>query len=268
MPHSDAKKTIECFGGDGPPVVLVHGFGADRYSWLGTAPDLVKQTTVYTVELPGHGNAWDIPAPDGLQQLSDQILSPALAKISSDSGLPVHLVGHSLGGALAMLATAHDTTHNTSHIASLSLLAPLGLGSGANVDFIEKYVELDNEAAALELLQQTVFNERLISSQLIKPLLMHLGQQGVRTTLRSLARDVLNPGDELASAVEQVSASVIPRQVIWGLNDNINAFVAADESRFGGRWHTMENCGHLPHVEQRVQVNQLLLDLVQPVTGV
>ena len=268
MPKFDSSKTMECFGGDGPPIVLVHGFGADSYSWLATAPELAKHAKVFTLELPGHGNAWDIPAAAGLEPLSEQIITPAINKAARECNAPVHLIGHSLGGALAMLAAAHDTVHDRAQIASLSLIAPLGLGSGANADFIEKYVALDDEPATLELLQRTVFNDRLISGQLIKPLLLHLRKDGVRTTLQAIGDAVLTPSNELSQAVEQISSGDLPRQVIWGLNDHIIPLVKDDENRFGGHWHTMENCGHLPHIEMRVQVNRLLLDIVRRSTGV
>ena len=264
MPSLSIDKTMQCSGGDGPPVVLLHGFGADSYSWLATAPELAKHAKVFTVELPGHGNAWDVPLADGLALLSEQIITPAINKAARECNAPVHLIGHSLGGALAMLATAHDSTQ----IASLSLIAPLGLGSGADADFIEKYVALDDETATLKLLQRTVFNERLISGQLIKPLLLHLGKDGVRATLQTLAQAVLNPADDLSLAVERISCSDLPRQVIWGMNDSIIPPVKDDEKRFGGYWHTLENCGHLPHIEMRVQVNRLLLDIVRRTTGV
>ena len=112
------------------------------------------------------------------------------------------------------------------------------------------------------MLQQTVFDKRLISRRLIQPLLVHLQKDGVRATQSAIARDVLDSCNELPLAIEQIASSVLPRQVVWGLNDDINGIVANDESRFGGAWHKLEDCGHLPHVEHRVQVNNLLTDLV------
>jgi len=164
---------------------------------------------------------------------------------------------------MAILAAATDAAL----VASLSLIAPLGLGTGANTKFVQRFVKLDNESAAVEVLQQTVFDKRLISRRLIQPLLVHLERDGVRTTQSAIARDVLDSCDEIPLAIRRISTTPLPRQVIWGLNDDINTLVIEDETRFGGDWHTLEDCGHLPHVEHRVTVNRLLADLLQRSSG-
>ena len=43
-------------GGDGPDVLLIHGFGADRLSWLAPAPQLFPFATA-AAEYGGHGTA-------------------------------------------------------------------------------------------------------------------------------------------------------------------------------------------------------------------
>ena len=39
----------------GEPVVLVHGFGGDKNSWLFVQQPLAEQRTVHALDLPGHG---------------------------------------------------------------------------------------------------------------------------------------------------------------------------------------------------------------------
>jgi pyruvate dehydrogenase E2 component (dihydrolipoamide acetyltransferase) len=268
MTEFNADKVLGSFGGEGPPIALVHGFGADRFSWLGTAPDLVKHATVYTIELPGHGNAWDLSAPSGLDNLCKQTAIPAIESIASQTGSAVHLVGHSLGGALAILAAQHLATQSPAEIASLTLLAPLGLGAGGNKEFIHQLIQLDDADTALNVLQRTVHNRQLISSQLIQPMLQHLRRNEVRATLRTMAEDVLNPGSALTSAVQHLAECELPKQVAWGHDDNIIPPVAEDAERVGGDWHFIEACGHLPHVEHRTKVNRLLIDMVQRVSVV
>ncbi|KAK9851146.1 hypothetical protein WJX84_012261 [Apatococcus fuscideae] len=88
---------------DGPPIVLVHGFGASAYHWRYNIPDLAKKYRVYAVDLLGFG--WSdkaLVSYDGYtiwqEQLSDFIKQQV-------GGKPVVLVGNSLGGYNS-LATA------------------------------------------------------------------------------------------------------------------------------------------------------------------
>ena len=42
-------------GGDGPPIVLLHGPGEFAAKWMRVIPDLVKSHRVVAPDLPGHG---------------------------------------------------------------------------------------------------------------------------------------------------------------------------------------------------------------------
>ena len=52
---SDAA--LHRLGGEGPDILLIHGFGADRLSWLALAPQLFPLATVWAGEFGGHGAA-------------------------------------------------------------------------------------------------------------------------------------------------------------------------------------------------------------------
>ena len=49
-----AFKTL---GGEGHDVVLIHGFGSDRLSWLGNSPALMPLAKLHALDLPGHGDS-------------------------------------------------------------------------------------------------------------------------------------------------------------------------------------------------------------------
>ena len=42
-------------GGDGPPMVLVHGLGGSHLNWIAAAPGLAERHRVYAVDLAGFG---------------------------------------------------------------------------------------------------------------------------------------------------------------------------------------------------------------------
>ncbi|MBC9715006.1 alpha/beta fold hydrolase [Streptomyces sp. TRM66268-LWL] len=81
-----------------PPVVLVHGRGADRRDWTGIAAALATDHRVYAVDLTGHGLS-DWPGTYSFAGFRDD-----LRAFIEDRGLAgATVIGHSMGGAAAWL---------------------------------------------------------------------------------------------------------------------------------------------------------------------
>ncbi|MBW3592610.1 MAG: alpha/beta fold hydrolase, partial [Actinobacteria bacterium] len=53
-------------GGEGPPVILLHGLGGGAFNWTLVAPLLARGPRVVVPDLPGHGRAGKL---DGLHDL-------------------------------------------------------------------------------------------------------------------------------------------------------------------------------------------------------
>ena len=83
--------------GEGEPLVLVHGLGGAAENWLLLAPLLLDGRRVLVPELPGHGGSEPLPAAESLNAFADRI---ALV-VEREAG-PAAVVGHSLGGAIAL----------------------------------------------------------------------------------------------------------------------------------------------------------------------
>jgi pimeloyl-ACP methyl ester carboxylesterase len=82
-------------GGDGPPILLLHGLGGAASNWTLVAPELVRLGRVVVPDLPGHGGSSALPAPpETLDPFADRI-----APLLEEPGL---VVGHSLGGVVAL----------------------------------------------------------------------------------------------------------------------------------------------------------------------
>ncbi|MDB4931352.1 MAG: putative hydrolase [Myxococcaceae bacterium] len=89
-------------GGDGPPMLLLHGLGGSVDNWMRVAPDLTRGHRVLAVDLPGFGRsplAGRAATLDGYVDLVAALLRQRVRE-------PVVLVGNSMGGLTALLTAA------------------------------------------------------------------------------------------------------------------------------------------------------------------
>jgi pimeloyl-ACP methyl ester carboxylesterase len=105
--------------GSGEPLVLVHGLGSSKASWLPVVDRLAERFDVIAVDLPGFG---DSPAlPDGIEPMPAALAAVLAAFLQRLKVEPVHLVGNSLGGWVSLEVA------KLCPVRSLTLLSPAGL---------------------------------------------------------------------------------------------------------------------------------------------
>ncbi len=128
--------------GKGPGVVLIHGFGGNRDAWAEISKRLKKDHAVLSVDLPGHGDSAAPPLKEGAADL-DAIGAEIAKLIRKQKIEPVVLVGHSIGGAIAIRVALADPKISRGIILVDSSLAPI---PKAFTDKLEK--DLDANAGA------------------------------------------------------------------------------------------------------------------------
>ena len=200
-------------GEGAPPVVFLHGFGGDLNNWLFNCEKLSADRAVYALDLPGHGeSAKDVGAGD-LAFFADT-LGAFLDAIEIDAA---HLVGHSMGGAVA-LGYALD---QPARVVSLTLIDAAGLGKDINADYIDGFVGAVKRRDLKPVLELLFADSSLVSRQLVDDVLRYKRKDGVEDALRTI-RDALFPdGRQAVDLSSQLEELPMPVLVIWGSADGI-----------------------------------------------
>ncbi len=119
-------------GSDAPssaPILLLHGFTADKETWLKVVGRLRRDHRVLALDLAGHGNSSD--AADGDYRLAGQAERAHMLAAALKLGR-YHVLGHSMGGGVAVaLALAHP-----GEVVSVGLLAPAAKGDPHTREFL------------------------------------------------------------------------------------------------------------------------------------
>src|SRR5437763_15327557 len=106
--------------GEGPPVVLIHGYGDTADGWRRVVPGLVDSHRVIALDVPPFGRS-GLPAERRLLDFYKPFFPELLDMLEVDSAT---LIGHSLGGAIAL----HVALEHPRLVDRLGLVAPAGLG--------------------------------------------------------------------------------------------------------------------------------------------
>jgi 3-oxoadipate enol-lactonase len=109
-------------GGTGPALLLVHGYGGSAWNFAELAPLLAAGRRLLIPDLPGHGGSSPLPAAPNLAAYAD----PLVALCREEGAARIDVVGHSLGGAVALRLAAR----RPELVRRLVLASAAGISSG------------------------------------------------------------------------------------------------------------------------------------------
>ena len=240
--------------GEGPPFVLIHGFGGDLNSWMFTTPALAAKATVYALDLPGHGGSGKTLTTGDLAEL----VAAVRAFLVAEGIVTAHLVGHSLGGAVA-LALARD---EPARAASLSLIAPAGLGAEINREFIEGFITAERRRPLQAVLEKLFADPALVSREMAEDVLRYKRLDGALAALKAIAAAHFADGLQQIDLRRALAGLAMPVQVLWGGRDAILPARQAEGLPEAVAVHVFPEAGHMPQMEAMAAVNERLLRML------
>jgi pyruvate dehydrogenase E2 component (dihydrolipoamide acetyltransferase) len=253
-PGGQRLRYLDIGSGD-PAIVLIHGFGGDLNTWMFTQPALGERHRTIALDLPGHGGS-DKVLPIGDVEALAAAVSGALEALAIKHA---HLVGHSMGGAIALYLAAH----HPGLAKSLTLIAPVGLGREINGGFITGFIQAQRRREAQEVLSHLVHDPALVSRAMVEDVLRYKRLDGVTAALDAIAVAWFADGRQQLDLTAALASLSAPVQIIWGREDRI--IPAAQSEALAGRVpvHVLDSAGHLPHMEKAAEVNRLIAGFVE-----
>ncbi|HEY1795881.1 MAG TPA: acetoin dehydrogenase dihydrolipoyllysine-residue acetyltransferase subunit [Stellaceae bacterium] len=240
--------------GEGTPIVFIHGFGADLNTWMFTQPALAERHRTVALDLPGHGGSVKDVGVGDVATLAGAV-EDTLDALGIDTP---HLVGHSLGGAIA-LAVA-----KVRPVASLTLIASAGLGGEINGQFIAGFVAMQRRREAIEVLNLLVHDPAMVSRSMVEDVLRYKRLDGATASLEAVAAACFPGGTQSPALTAKPSART---QIIWGRSDRIIPAAHAHSLGADVPAHILDDAGHLPHMEKSGEVSRLIQRFIESMDG-
>lgn len=252
---------------DDPPVLLLHGIGRSLEDWAPQYQRLAATHRVIALDLPGFGFS---------ARPREPITLPALARGVADTldalgeRRPLHVIGNSLGGAVALQLL----TLQPDRVASLVLVNSAGFGSEVApvlrllaLPGIGHLATRRTTRASARLTERAIFADpALATRERIDHALALAAQPDAGTVMHETARALatsrgVRPGwrAELTVAAAQHPR---PTLIVWGDRDRIlpaHHLTAARRLVPHAQTHLFTGIGHMPQLECPDEFAELVL---------
>ncbi len=256
------------FGGEGDPVVMVHGLGGNALNWMDVGPGLAERHHAVALDLAGFGETplFDRSAAVGANAA---LVTKFIEKLFNE---PVTLIGNSMGGHITVLVAADrpelvkrailvDPAIPGVHVrrpepALLAVMATLSVPGLAETVLDRRLRSVGAEQLVRQTLALVVADPSRLSDQIVDAHMKltrereQLGSQNNRAFIQATRSIGLRMADpRFWQRARKVKA---PTMVIHGELDRVIPVAAARELVHrvpGWRLKVIEGVGHVPMME-------------------
>jgi len=241
-------------GGQGDPLIVIHGGGSGAHDWAKNLNALCNNFTVYIPDLPGFGDS---------QPINDRFHMSQFVEFIGDFTRALNikrfnLAGHSYGGGIALQYSLNYPENIEKLVLIDSLFLDRQIATWIKFFSLPVFcVSLGNVAVASMKALGWLTKKFFSSTKFVNPfprVKLDLGK--TVSTLKGQSITLLNTLSDL----------MIPTLVIWGAKDNIvhvkQAYAAAEVIP-DCRLHIFDNCGHNPYQQETEKFSHLLNEFLR-----
>jgi len=251
--------------GQGPPVILLHGFGGCAYTWRYLAPELAGDHRVFALDLKGYGLS-DKPA-DGRYAVSDQAdMVAAFIRARNLHNLAV--IGHSMGGGVALMTYFQVRPDAPARIKKLVLIDSAGYPQKmpwfillARIPGVNHLVTrwLSPRSAAYLVLKKCYYDDDKITEEQVDAYAYYGSLPGAREAVMATAQQILP--DDLEKLTAQYRTISVPVLILWGAEDKVVPVSVAKKFKRDipdAELVIFPRCGHIPPEEEPEKTNRII----------
>ncbi len=244
-------------GGEGSPVILLHGFGGCSYSWRFLAPALAREHRVFTIDLKGFGLS-EKPA-DGKYAVSDQA-DMVTAFIRSKDLHDVVIMGHSMGGGVTLWTYLKVREDRPARVKGLVLIDSPGYPQKtpwfiqlAKLPVLSSVGDklVSPRFATYMVLRGDYYYKDKITEEQINTYAYYDSLPGAWEAVVQSARQIV-PAD-IEALVSQYKTISIPVLVLWGEEDEVVPLSVGRNFKRDiphSELVVLPKCGHMPPEEE------------------
>lgn len=226
---------------EGPVVVFLHGFAGDLTGWANLQVGLSSSVRSISFDLPGHGGSLNYPSPCNAVTSAKAVL----AELHALDLVKVHLVGHSMGGAVASLIAMREP----SLVGSLTLIGPGGFGPEINQSLLRNYAAVEDADSLHMLLQQFFGLEFDVPKVMAEQVADFRKLPGAQEAVMATAEAILDGKEQKVLPLDDIAKLPMPIKVIWGRQDNVLPTHQCYNLPSMMAVHLFDKVGHMPHLE-------------------
>ena len=255
--------------GEGPPVVLIHGYGDTADGWRRVVPGLLEGHRVIAVDVPPFGRSAK-PPERRLLDFYKPFFPELLDQLDVESAT---LIGHSLGGAIAL----HVALEHPRRVDRLGLVAPAGLGKAppwwwyaitgwgpvwrTALSVPSPLTPVLIREGLRRFLDWRLFHDpKKLEDDVRHLVAMHAAPKDFDRLLTAGRCCIESYTGRL---LEDSCSLEVPMWMVWGRHDGFvpvehaDTFAAAHPD---AHVNVFEGCGHYPQIELPARFNRLLRD--------
>lgn len=246
--------------GDGEPVLLLHGFGGDKDNWTRMIPHMNKKFRLIAPDLLGFGESSRFSEEN--YSVSSQV--ERIKEFKDKIGLgKVHIVGNSMGGAIA----TSFTIKYPNEVLSLILIDSAGVTSPTKSELtleLEKGNNplLVNDAKDFDRLMSFNFHKKPYIPNSIK---QYFAERAVknREFNQKIFSDIRNEPSQIEFNLGKIKNQTL---ILWGDKDRVihpDSALVFNKGIPGSKLVVFKDCGHLPQLERPQETAEVIQEFIR-----